>query len=120
MMEATTKIGHFAFGGMEFDGVHCARLEYAQGGPALRLFQIFADGDTEQLITATRWVPGLAGDEVVIANYNEGEGLTAALQEAGIIGPRKRFLTFDYVTLPVCDIIHPDLLPPALLARQAH
>lgn len=74
---------------------------YQQGGIALILF----DKTTSETISvATVWIPGLAPDEIAIPEYKI-EGMTKALQNAGIIDKQLRTQKSGYVNIPIFKYI---------------
>ena len=59
---------------------------------------------------ATVNVIDLPPDLVAVKDYSENAGMLQALVEPKIVSPPKSYIRSGYVTLPVCQIIEPDLL----------
>ena len=82
---------------------------YRNGRLAIQLY----DGNGEPFATATVNVPAmpLAQNQVLIKDYDENEGLLAALEGAGIVRTTGVRCRLGFVQADVCQLLIP---PPAI------
>jgi len=79
--------------------------QYNLGGVAIELYSE-SNGYIEPWTTATKWVEGLAKDEVAIKDGGENEGVLNGLVEAGIIAKPHRQYHGDYgYKLEICKLL---------------
>lgn len=87
----------------EYDVVLVWR-QYSNGRRRLDLIDV---EDGTPVMTATVNVPeeDLSGNETVIKNYSENEGVLRFLQINGIVGPVKREIEVGFVNCPIVDFL---------------
>ncbi len=86
---------------------HNAVMSFHQYGASGRTALAFKTQDGEPLAVATVNLPNtyLEPDEVIIKNWSENEGMTASLEEAGIIGPVIDAVATGFVTATIHKLL---------------
>ena len=77
---------------------------YKNGRTAIELKDA-EDGMPVMVVTVNMDNAPLFGDEIIIKNYSENEGVLQFLQANGIVGPAKRWIASGWVTCPVVDLL---------------
>lgn len=79
---------------------------YPNGRTAIVLYEI-GSNDPSPVTIATVNIPDfkLDPDVVVINDYSENEGALKSLIDSGIVSEPIDFITYGFVTLPVCKLL---------------
>lgn len=82
------------------------KRQYENGRPALRLIDA---EDGSPIATATVNLPDVAlgGNQVLVKDWSENEGMLAALTEAGVVKPTGETVRTGFVEVPVCELQPP-------------
>lgn len=87
----------------EFDNCTLGFGKYYNGTHAMKIY----DSEGQPLINVTKALPGffIGGNEVLVKDYSENEGILECLTNLGIIEPTGETLPAGYARLHLCKLL---------------
>lgn len=95
------------------------RLEYAGGRTALVLIDA-RDGEPVATVTVNLPDQPLGPNEVFVKDWNENDGMVAAMERAGVLRNTGQYVRTGHVVAPKCELIHPQLVRAHPEALRGH
>ena len=88
-------------------GSYDVTLEWGRYGNGRHALELVDAHDGEPVMVCTVNIPEVRLEdwEMIIKDYSENEGCLKFLQDSGIVGPVKRWVTTGFVRCPVVDML---------------